>query len=115
MAEFKYVCVFMYVSSETFCTASENPITVSIMIGVEDTDIQLAVILMKLKWTQTINRALNMCASECAHVSVQEHKHACFAHVEVYVFAWLHAQGLLSVPLFVYIICECLQRFVYMR
>ena len=93
------VCVCLYVSPEAPCSASEHPVTVSVLIGVEDTNIQLALILMKLKWTDYNWSSTHVCML----LSLCTHMHG-FAHMDLQCSAlpWLRVQGLLFVC-----VCVC--------
>lgn len=75
MAEFKCVC-----DSVAPCSASEHSVNVSVLIGVEDTNIQLAIILMKLKWTDYKWSSIHVC--KCMFLSMCTHVHA-FALVDI--------------------------------
>ena len=101
------VCVCLYVSPEAPCSASEHPVTVSVLIGVEDTNIQLALILMKLKWTDYNWSSTHVCML----LSLCTHMHG-FAHMDLQCSAlpWLRVQGLLFVCVCV---CVCVRTRVF--
>ena len=77
---FMCLCLCLCVSPEAPCSASEHPVTVSVLIGVEDTNIQLTLILMKLKWTVYKWSSTHV----CMFLSFCTHMHG-FAHVDLHV------------------------------